>query len=63
MPKIISTILRKTFWIFKGEIMLVCLPAMPLHALVLLTGFNQPFCPQVNICPYLQERATKSFIL
>ena len=27
------------------------------------TGFNQPFCPQLNICPYLQERATKSFIL
>ena len=27
------------------------------------TGFNQPFCPQLNICPYLQERETKSFIL
>ena len=27
------------------------------------TGFNQPFCPQLNTCPYLQERATKSFIL
>ena len=27
------------------------------------TGFDQPFCPQLNICPYLQERATKSFIL
>ena len=20
------------------------------------TGFNQPFCPQLDICPYLQER-------
>ena len=26
-------------------------------------GFDQPFCPELNICPYLQERATKSFIL
>ena len=27
------------------------------------TGSNQPFNPQLDICPYLQERATKSFIL
>ena len=27
------------------------------------TGFNQPFCPQLSTCPYLWERATKSFIL
>ena len=27
------------------------------------TGVNQPFCPQLNICLYLQERETKSFIL
>ena len=27
------------------------------------TSPNQPFCPQLDICPYLQERATKSFIL
>ena len=27
------------------------------------TGFNQSFCPQLNTCPYLQERATKCFIL
>ena len=35
MPKIISIILRKVFWIIKGQIILVCLPAKPLHALVL----------------------------
>ena len=35
MPKIISTILKKVFWIIKGEIILVCLPAKPLHVLVL----------------------------
>ena len=27
------------------------------------TGFNQPFNPQLDICPYLQERAIKSFLL
>ena len=27
------------------------------------TGFNQPFNSQLDICPYLQERAIKSFIL
>ena len=27
------------------------------------TGFSQPSCPQLSTCPYLQERATKSFIL
>ena len=26
------------------------------------TGFSQPSCPQLSTCPYLQERATKSFI-
>ena len=24
------------------------------------TGFNQPFCPQLNICPYLQEMDSES---
>ena len=27
------------------------------------THSNQPFNPQLDICPYLQERAIKSFIL
>ena len=27
------------------------------------TGFDQAFYLQVNVCPYLQERATKSLIL
>ena len=27
------------------------------------TSFNQPFNSQPDICPYLQERAIKSFIL
>ena len=27
------------------------------------TGISQPFCSQLDICPYLQERAIKSFIL
>ena len=27
------------------------------------TGSNQPFNPQLDICPYLQERVIKSFIL
>ena len=35
MPKIISTILKKVFWIIKGETTLVCLPVKPLHVLVL----------------------------
>ena len=43
MPKIISTILRKIFWIFKGEIVLVCLPAKPLCVLVLLLALTSLF--------------------
>ena len=27
------------------------------------TGFDQPFCPQLNICPYLQERGNQIFHL
>ena len=62
MSKIILTKLRKIFWIFKGETMLVS-PSQAIACTCPFTGFNQPFCLQVNICPYLQERATKSFIL
>ena len=43
MLKIISTILKKVFWIIKGEIMLVCLPAKPLCALVLLLALTSLF--------------------
>ena len=43
MLKIISTILRKVFWIVKGEITLVCLPAKPLHALVLSLALTSLF--------------------
>ena len=63
MLKITSTILKKVFWIIKEEIILVCLPSQAIACTCPFTGFDQPFCPQVNICPYLQERATKSFIL
>ena len=38
-------------------------PSQAIRCTCPFTGFNQPFCPQLNICPYLQERATKSFIL
>ena len=43
MPKIISTKLRKIFWIFKGETTLVCLPAKLLHALFLLLALTSLF--------------------
>ena len=43
MLKIISTKLRKIFWIFKGETTLVCLPAKPLCALVLLLALTSLF--------------------
>ena len=43
MPKIISTILRKVFWIIKGETTLVCLPAKPLCALILLLALTSLF--------------------
>ena len=43
MLKIISTILRKIFWIFKRETMLVCLPAKPLCVLVLLLALTSLF--------------------
>ena len=43
MLKIISTILRNVFWIIKEEIILVYLPAKPLHVLVLFTGFKPAF--------------------
>ena len=56
MLKTISTKLRKMFWIFKGGTMLVVSPSQAIACTCPFTGFNQPFCPQVNICPYLQER-------
>ena len=43
MPRIVSIKLRKIFWIFKGETILVCLPAKPLHALVLLLALTSLF--------------------
>ena len=43
MLKIISTILKKVFWIIKGEIILVCLPAKPLCALVLSLALTSLF--------------------
>ena len=63
MLKIISTILRKVFWIIKGENNSSVSPSQAIVCTCPFTGFDQPFCPQLNICPYLQERATKSFIL
>ena len=38
-------------------------PNQAIMCTCVFTGFNQPFCPQLNICPCVQERATKSFIL
>ena len=43
MPKIISTILKKVFWIIKGEVMLVCLPVKPLGVLVLSLALTSLF--------------------
>ena len=43
MPKIISTILKKFFWIIKGETTLVCLPVKPLHVLVLSLALTSLF--------------------
>ena len=43
MPKIISTKLRKIFWIFKEETTLVCLPAKLLHVLVPLLALISCF--------------------
>ena len=43
MPKIILTILKKVFWIIKGETMLVCLLVKPLGVLVLLLALTSLF--------------------
>ena len=43
MLKIISTISKKVSWIIKGEITLVCLPAKPLHVLVLSLASTSRF--------------------
>ena len=53
MLKIISTILRKIFWIFKGETTLVCLPAKSLHALVLLLALTSLFvCSSIFVLTF-----------
>ena len=43
MLKIISTILKKVFWIIKGETMLVCLSVKPLCVLVLSLALTSLF--------------------
>ena len=43
MLKIISTVLKKVFWIIKGEIILVCLPAKLLRVLVLSLALTSLF--------------------
>ena len=43
MLKISSTILKKIFWIIKGEIILVCLPAKLLHVLDLSLALTSLF--------------------
>ena len=63
MLKIISTKLKKIFWISKGKPMLVCLLDQVIACTCPFSSSNQAFNSQLDICPYLQERAIKSFIL
>ena len=62
MPKIISIKLRKIFWILKRETMLVCLPAKPLHALVLLLALTSLFvCKSIFFLIFRKEQPNLSF--
>ena len=64
MLKIISTKLRKMFWIFKGETMLACLPAKPLHALVLLLALTSLFVHKsIFVLTFRKELPNLSFCM
>ena len=63
MLKIISTILRKIFWISKGETTLVCLPAKPLHALVLSLALTSLFVQKsIFVLTFRKEQPNLSFL-
>ena len=60
--RIISTILRKVFWIIKGETPLVCLPAKPLCALILLHALTSLFvCSSTFVLTSRKELLNLSF--
>ena len=62
MPRIISTILRKVFWIIKGQIILVCLPAKPLHAIVLSLALTSLFVLSlIFVLTFRKEQPNLSF--
>ena len=62
MPKIISTILQKIFWIFKGETTLVCLPAKPSCALVLSLALTSLFVHKsIFVLTFRKEQPNLSF--
>ena len=55
MPKIISTILKKVFWIIKGETTLVCLPVKPLCVLVLSLALTSLFVHKSIFVPIFRK--------
>ena len=60
--KIISTILKKVFWIIKGETTLVCLPAKPLCALVLSLALTSLFVhSSIFVLTFRKELPNLSF--
>ena len=62
MLKIISTILRKVFWIIKGEIILVCLPAKLLRTLFLSLALTSLFvCSSIFVLTFRKELPNLSF--
>ena len=62
MLKIISTILKKVFWIIKGEITLVCLPVKPSHVLVLSLALTNPFVhSSIFVLIFRKEQPNLSF--
>ena len=62
MPKIMSTILKKVFWITKEETTLVCLPVKPLHVLVLSLALTSLFvCSSTFVLTFRKELPNLSF--
>ena len=62
MLKIISTILRKIFWIFKEETTLVCLPAKPSCVLLLSLALTSLFVHKpIFVLTFRKEQPNLSF--
>ena len=55
--------IKENFLDFQKENNASMSPSQAIVCTCPFTSFNQPFNPQLDICPYLQERAIKSFIL